>query len=147
MIKEGSNNREIFLSLENIEENTRRGIRAGFFRLGPLLRDELRKEVIKKNKTGRIYPAGKTKTGRQRRHRASAPGETPANRTGNYRRNIGYQLHGSERMEFGVRDGAPYAEILENKDKLDRPGIGNAVKAKEKDAQRVFESSLENNLN
>ena len=148
MIKEGKNNREIFLSLENIEDNTRRGIRQGFFRLGRLLELNLRAEVMKKNKTGRIYPAGRTKTGRKRRHRASAPGQTPANFSGNYRKNIGYQLHGSESMEFGVRDGAPYAEFLEDgtKNMAARPGVGNTVKATEKDAQRVFESSLENNL-
>lgn len=148
MIKEGKNNREIFLSLENIEENTRRGIRQGFFRLGALLQKNLRKAVIAKNKTGRVYRNGRTKTGRKRRHRASGPGQTPANFSGNYRKNIGYQIKGSETMEFGIRDGAPYAEFLENgtKNMAARPGVGNTVKATEKDAQRFFESSIENNL-
>ncbi len=148
MIQEGSNNREIFLSLENIEENTRRGIRQGFFRLGRLLEKNLRKETIKKNKTGRLYRNGRTATGRKRRHRASAPGQTPAKRSGNYTKNIGYQIKGSETLEFGIRDGADYAKFLEDgtKNMEARPGIGNTVKDTEKDAQRFFESSLASEL-
>ena len=145
IIESGKQNKEVFLSLDQIEDRTRRGIRQGFFRLGALLQKELRSEVMKKNKTGRLYTAGRTKKGRQRRHRSSAPGETPANWTGNYRRNIGYQIHGDKSMEFGIRDGADYALRLEEGTKRmeARPGVGNAVKATEKDAQRFFDSSLE----
>ena len=144
MIEEDPNNREVFLSLDNIDENTRRGIRQGFFRLGRLLQTNLRKEVMKKNKTGRIYTNGRTKTGRQRRHRASGAGQTPANMSGNYRRNIGYQIRGSENMEFGIRDGAEYAHWLEDgtKKMAARPGVGNTVKDTEKDAQNFFDSAL-----
>ena len=147
-IREGDNNREVFLSLENIEDNTRRGIRQGFFRLGRLMELTLRREVMSKNKTGRVYRNGKTKTGRQRTHRASAAGETPANRSGNYRKNIGYQIKGSDSMEFGVRDGAEYAEYLEDgtKNMAPRPGVGNTVRDTEEDAQRFFESSIETSL-
>jgi len=147
-LEEASSNKDILLSLENIDENTRQGIRQGFFRLGRLLQMNLRKEVIKRNRTGRIYRNGRTKTGRLRRHRASAAGETPANRSGNYRKNIGFQIKGSETMEFGIRDGAPYAEFLEDgTKKMDaRPGVGNTVKSTEKDAQRFFDSSLEAEL-
>jgi len=148
MIEEGSNNREVFLSLDNIDENTRRGIRQGFFRLGRLMEVNLKRELMKKNKTGRIYRNGRTKTGRKRRHRASAPGETPANRSGNYRRNVGYQIRGSENMQFGVREGAPYAEFLEEgTSRMDpRPGVGNTVKDTEKDAQNFFDSALATEL-
>lgn len=147
MIEEGSNNREVFLSLENIEENTRRGIRQGFFRVGHLLRDNLRKETIKKNKTGKLY-VRRTKSGRRRRHRASAPGETPAKLSGNYRKNIGFQIKGSESMEFGIRDDVDYAEYLEDgtRNMKPRPGVGNTVKDTEKDTQRFFESSLASEL-
>lgn len=148
MIVEGKNNREIMLSLENIEDNTRRGIRQGFFRLGRLLQKNLTKEVGRKNKTGRLYSNGRTKKGRKRRHRASAAGETPAKLSGNYQKNIGYQIHGSESMEFGVRDGAEYAKFLEDgtKNMEPRPGVGNTVKDTQKDAQRFFESSVEGSL-
>lgn len=147
MIKEGSNNREVFLSLDNIEENSRRGIRQGFFRVGHLLERNLRKETIKKNKTGRFY-SRRTKSGRKRRHRASAPGQTPAKFTGNYRKHIGFQIKGSESMDFGIRDGADYAEFLEGgtRNMKPRPGVGNTVKETEKDTQRFFESSLANEL-
>ena len=148
MIEEDSGNREVFLSLENIEDNTRRGIRQGFFRLGRLMEKNLRAEVIKKNKTGRVYRNGRTRTGRKRNHRSSASGETPANMSGNYRKNIGYQIHGSDNMQFGIRDGAPYAEFLEEgTSNMDpRPGVGNTVRDTEKDAQNIFDSSIEMNL-
>lgn len=147
-IQEGSSNKEVFLSLDNIEDNTRLGIRAGFFRLGRLLRQNLRKEVGKKNKTGRIYANSRTKTGRKRRHRASAPGQTPAKLSGTYQKNIGFQIKGSESLEFGIRDGADYAKFLEDgtKNMEPRPGIRNTVKDTEKDAQRFFESSIASEL-
>jgi len=149
MIKEGSNNREVFLSLDNIEENSRRGIRQGFFRVGHLLERNLKKEIIRKNKTGRIYKNIRTRSGtRKRRHRASAPGETPAKLSGNYRKNVGFQIRGSESMDFGIRDGADYAEFLEGgtKNMDPRPGVGNTVRDTEKDTQRFFESSLASEL-
>jgi len=146
-LKESSGNQEVFLSLENIEDNTRRGIRQGFFRVGRVLRKDLRQELIKKNKTGRIY-IRRTKTGRRRRHRASGPGQTPASFSGNYRRNIGFQIHGSENMQFGIRDGAPYAEFLEDGTSImaARPGVGNTVKANQKNTQLLFESSISSEL-
>ena len=141
-------NNATFLSLDNIEDNTRRGIRQGFFRLGRALEIELRKELLAKNKRGIVYKNIRTRTGRVKRsHRSSARGQTPANLSGNYRKNVGYQIRASDSMEFGVRDGAPYAQFLEPKDKLFRPGVGNTVKALEKEAQNIFDSSLRNNLN
>ncbi len=145
MIIEGKNNRQVLLSLENIEENTRRGIRAGFFRLGSLMRANLRRELLNKNKTGRIYKNVRLRTGGIKRlHRASGRGQTPANLSGNYRKNVGFQIRGSQSMEFGVRDGAEYAEFLE--DQLNRPGVGNTVKATQKQAQNFFESSIQAEL-
>lgn len=146
--KAPSENRKVFLQIDQLEERTNRGIRQGFFRLGARLKQEMNKEVLKKNKQGRVY-LSKDRAGRRRRHRASAPGQTPANRTGNYRRNIGYQLRGASELEFGVREGAPYAEFLEEGTRRmsPRPGVGNTVKATEREARTFFEGSLDTELN
>jgi len=145
-LKPASGNRKVFLQIDDLKERTERGIRQGFFRLGARLKQELNEEVLKKNKRGKIY-IRKDRAGRRRRHQASARGQTPANRTGNYRRNIGFQIRGSQQLEFGIREGAPYAKFLEDPNILDRPGLGNAVKATTRDARGFFDSSLDAELN
>ena len=141
-------NDRVFVQLFESDDRTSRGIRQGFFRLGARLKQEMNKEVLKKNKSGRVYTR-KDKAGRRRRHRASGPGQTPANRTGNYRKNIGFQIRGTRQLEFGVRNGADYAGFLErgtSKMKA-RPGVGNAVIATTRDARGFFESSIQSELN
>ena len=136
------NNRRVVLRIKNLDAATDRGIRQGFFRLGARLKAELQKEVLVKNKTGRVYRRGR------RRHRSSGAGQTPANLTGNYRKNIGFQIRGATQMQFGIHDGAPYAVFLEEgTSKMEaRPGLGNAVKAVSRDARSLLESSLRTEL-
>ena len=52
-------------------------------------------------------------------------------------------------MEFGIRDSVDYAEFLEKgtRKMAPRPGVGNAVKAKQRDAMTFFEGSLDIALN
>lgn len=146
-LTESAANQKVFLQIDQLEQRSERGIRQGFFKLGSRLTQELRQELLKKNKRGRVY-IRKDRAGRRRRHRASAAGQTPANRTGNYRKNVGYQIRGSQQLEFGVRNGAEYAKFLEDGTSrmAARPGIGNAVKATARDARSFFDSSLEREL-
>jgi len=141
-------NVSVFRQIDEIEERTKRGIRQGFFSLGNDLVRTLRKQVLEKNKRGRTY-IRKDRAGRRRRHVASGPGQTPANRTGTYRKNAGYQLRGSEQLEFGIREGSPYAKFLEEgtKKMAPRPGLGNSVRANQRNARTDFESSIERELN
>lgn len=143
-----SRNDLTFQQVDNLDLLTYRGIRQGFERLGNELKKELNREVLKKDKSGRTY-IRRDRAGRRRRHVASARGQTPANRTGTYRRAIGYQLRGGEQMEFGIRDSVDYAEFLEKgtRKMAPRPGVGNAVKAKQRDAMTFFEGSLDIALN
>lgn len=140
---EGSSNNRVFLQIDDLNNRTERGIRQGFFRLGARLKQELNNKVLEKNKRGRTY-IRKDRAGRRRRHVASDAGQSPANRTGNYRRNIGFQIRGSQQLEFGIRDGAEYAVFLENgTNKMKaRPGLGNAVKSTARDARGFFDSSI-----
>lgn len=146
--EEDTRNDRIFAQIDDLENRTRRGIRQGFFRLGSRLMQELNKQVLAKNKTGRTY-IRKDRAGRRRRHKASARGETPANRTGNYRRNRGFQIRGSQQMEFGIREKVPYAKWLEEGTRrmAPRPGLLNTVRATTRDAQNFFDSSLDTELN
>jgi len=141
---EGHGNKTVYIIINKIDESTRRGIRQGFFRLGSSLRRTASKQILSKNKTGRVYLIRRGK--RYRRHRASAPGESPANLSGNYRRKIGFQIRGHKEMEFGGR--ADYSAFLEDgTNKMEpRPGLGNAVKAEERNSIGYFESEISRNL-
>jgi len=143
-IHEGHGNKAVYISIDRIDENTRRGIRQGFFRLGSSLRRTASRQILSKNKTGRIYRIRRGKT--YRRHRASAPGESPANLSGNYRRKIGFQIRGHKEMEFGGR--ADHSHFLEDgTTRMEpRPGLGNAVKAEERNSVTYFESEISRNL-
>jgi len=145
-------NRKVELQIKNLTELTTRGIRQGFFRLGSALKKDLNDQVLEKNKTGKVYivrtRGGQRGSGRARRHQSSAPGQTPANLTGNYRRNIGYQIHGSDQLQFGIRDGAEYATFLESGTSRmrPRPGLGNTVKKMQGQANEYFSDSLKKEL-
>lgn len=129
--------------INNIESLYKRGMRQGWFRVGNILSEELNRQVLNTPKTGRTY-SRRDRIGRRRRHRASAPGETPANMTGEYRRSRGYEIRGSDQLEFGLRD--PKSKFLEaGTRRMDpRPGIANAVKAKDNQITPLMESSLKN---
>lgn len=66
-----------------------------------------RQLIIRGPKTGRLYRI----KGRKRRHRASAPGEAPANLTGNLQKKVNFIVNGHDEMQFG--DQAPYGLFLE----------------------------------
>lgn len=138
-------NRKVFLQIGNARDATKRGIRQGFFRLGSALRETLRKDLLAKDKRGRIYKIRRGKV--RRRHRASAPGQTPASLSGNYRKNVGYQIHGSDELEFGIRN-VNYADFLERGTSRmkPRPGLGNTVKKMQGQANEYFNDGLKSEL-
>lgn len=147
-LKEGPGNNRVFVQIDDLDNRTERGIRQGFFRLGARFKQELNKQILEKNKTGRTY-IRRDRAGRRRRHVASAPGQTPANMSGNYRRNIGFTLRGAQQLEVGIREGAPYAKSLEmgTRRMAPRPGVGNTVKSTTRDARTFFVGSLMKELN
>lgn len=145
----GRNNREVFLNVRNLDRATQKGIRRGFYNLGDHLSSELSKEMLSKNKTGRVY-FRRNRGGGRRRHTASAAGQTAANRRGTMRKARGYQIRGSDQMEFGIRSGrgADYAEFLENgtRNMEARPSVGNAVQATQRDAFTGFSDAIESSI-
>jgi len=140
-------NLEFALWVKNQPPNIRRGIRQGFFAVGEDLVKESRRLIRRPPKTGRLYRIA----GRRRRHRASAPGEAPANLTGALARSIAFSISGSDNMEFGSRTDEPgaiktgeYAAILENGSaKISaRPYIKPSVEKVNRRARNRFESAL-----
>ena len=130
-----------FEMMGNVEGNFQRGIRQGWYRIGDQLSAQLSDDVLSKNKTGRTY-IRRIKGGARRRHRASAPGESPANRTGQYRRSRGYEIRGWQQLEFGVR--ADHGIFLEEgtKNMAPRPGVQNAVEKRQNIIPPTLEGSI-----
>ena len=148
-MKQGARNKRAFIAIDELEKRTQRGIRQGFFALGDDLNNELSKQMLAKNKRGRVYIT-RIKGGSRRRHKASAPGQTPANRSGAMRRARGYQIRGSDQLEWGIRSGrdAEHAEFLESGTSRmsARPGLRNTVRATQRNAHNDFSTNIDQEL-
>ncbi len=133
-------NEKIFVDLGNSAQGVRRGIRQGFWHLARDLRKGARDAIKKGPKTGKLYRV----RGRKRRHRASAPGEAPANLMGDLRKSVGFEIKGTESMEFGYRDSAPYGKFLEEgtKNMEKRPNLKTQVDRSKKTAPQHFDREI-----
>lgn len=133
-------NMKAFESAANIEANTVFGIERGLFRLGKDLVQSFNAET-KKRKSGKLYRV----PGRSRRVRASSAGQSPAVRTGEYKRGVGYKISGTT-MRFG--DSAPHAGYLETGTSRmkARPGLGNALKDNQRNGLLAMSDSIESEL-
>ena len=147
-----SANVKAFKSAENIAARTRFGIEKALWRSGKDIQGEFNRQVLAKDKTGRLY-IRRTRGGAKRQHRASAPGETPANRTGAYRKAFSFNVDGAHQLKVGIAavdngsDGKYplYLEVGTSRMKA-RPGLLNAVSASERDIIRNLTTEIEDAL-
>lgn len=139
-------NEEIFRELGQIHGDMRRAIRKAWFALGKDLKKEANTEILRKPRAGRKYFI-RGPSGRRRRHVASLPGETHANRTGKLRRSLSWKVHGHESMDFGYgistrgSNQAPeYDAWVEFGTMLmfARPSLENAIEATQRNAETHF---------
>lgn len=126
-----------FVGVVHLDKATRAGIRYGLYTLGQEYKVSARKEMLKKNKTGRIYTV--RIRGRTRRHRASAPGQTAANLGGDLRKSIDFNVQGVDGLRFGAN--TPYAKRLELQQ--NRPTLKNAIKANYRNATKLIQRGIE----
>lgn len=101
-IEGAEHNEEVILRIKNISKMTKSGVRKAFYNIGKDLRKDTRTEIKKKNKTGKLYRINRE--GRIILHRASAPGQYPANLSGGLAQSISYKTVGDNRLEFGSRN-------------------------------------------
>lgn len=125
-----------FESAVNIEANTTFGVELGLFRLGKDLIQSFNDQT-KKRKSGKLYRV----PGRRRRVRASSPGQSPAVRTGKYKKSVGYKIWGNT-MRFG--NTAEYSGFLETGTSRmkARPGLGNAIKDNQRNGLLSLSDSI-----
>ena len=137
-------NTKVFATIKDIPKLTKRGLRQGMFKAGQGLIAEANREILKGDKTGIIY-IRRDRAGRRRRHMASAPGETHANRSGTLRKALSFQLRGSSEIEFGYgvssgKEAPEYAKFVEfgtTKMKA-RPSLNNALEAEQGNMTQHF---------
>ncbi|HDY66295.1 hypothetical protein LCGC14_2350720 [marine sediment metagenome] len=140
--KPHSNNRKIELQIEGLKKSTRKGIRKAFYFIGKDLVADARKSILDKNKSGIVYTI--FKNGRRFNHVSSAPGQAPANLTGDLRKSVDFKVHGIDRLEFGA--DTPYAKALElgnpagNLEK--RPYLIAAIQKNEKNTRQHFAQQI-----
>ncbi len=134
------NNKRAFVSLHRIRANTTHGVEKFWWAFGKDLVSEANKAILAKPRGGRVYKY------RGRRHKSSRAGESPANRSGAYRRSIGFAVRGWRGMEFGAE--SDYAGHLENGTSRmqARPGLGNAISDTERNGLNLAVQHLRNNL-
>lgn len=145
-IKEVKKNKAGFDVILKFRGKMAGGIRKGFYESGKLLRNDARDGIKSPPKTGRMYKFKKT------RRRASAPGEYPANRTGNLRSSIDFLVVGSEELQFfqderGGRGGrtVKYGKFLEDgtRNMKARPFISKTVNKRLRDVQVILDRSTQ----
>lgn len=121
IVKEGRNNQKILLKLNSIQRLNKDSIRKGFYTIGTIATRQINDDVLAKPRFGNTYKVN------GRLHTASRKGESFASATGKARKTRGFDVKGSNSLEFGFRkDGETiYTAILEKGD-LNRPTVKNA---------------------
>lgn len=149
-------NEKVILNIKNISKATAKGIRSAMFEIGKDLRRTAKKSILAKPKHGRVYNL--RKNGRLVRHRASAPGEAPAEFTGSLRRAIDFDVIGSDKVVFGVKKsfnaankspkGITYGKFLEfgTKKMKARPFLLPAIKDNYRNIETHLNTKIENNI-
>ncbi len=120
-------NRTVFITIDQSLPRFRNGLRGALKEIGK--ENSKHNKMLIKNppKTGRIYKF------QGRDHQASAPGQPPADRSGDLRKTSGYRVYGHSRMEFG--DRMSYGKYLEDGTSRmkARPHIKRTVREKQRD--------------
>ena len=136
-IRSSHGNRKVLLQISRNKKASVRGIRQAFYFLGKDLKADANKNILEKPRFGR------KSTFRGRRHTASQPGESFANKSGAARKTLGFTVKGGDQMEFGFRANAEtlYTKILE--EDMDRPTLKIATQQNQRNAQKHFEREIE----
>ena len=136
---------QVFESMEHLAANTRFGVEKALWLSGKDIKAEFNRQVLAKDKTGRLY-IRRDRAGRGRRHVASAPGQTPANRSGAYRKGFGFSVAGAHQLVVGgSAEHALWLEVGTSRMRK-RPGLRNSVKASERDIIRNLTTNIEDRL-
>jgi hypothetical protein len=130
------NNRRVEFQLSHLNQINVRGIRQAFYQVGVIARRTIKDNIMKKPRFGKTYKF------RGRRHRASVEGESFANRSGDAKATLGFDVRGAQELHFGFRENAKttYTRILE--ERKNRPTLRIASRSTQGRAVTIMESEL-----
>ena len=124
----GRRNKVALNSIPNARRAYPGAIQSALIDVGLKNEGTARAMILARPKTGRVYNV--VIRGRRVKHRASAPGEAPANMTGALQKSLGFEVTGASWMEFGAN--TPYARELElgsaKRNLAERPYLKATVK-------------------
>lgn len=132
--------------IKNLRKLTKEGIEYAAWQSAKQLQQETSQQILKAPKSGKVY-IRRDSAGRGRRHIASAPGETHANRSGALRRSLAFKVNSSE-IEFGygvTRSDAPdYAWFVEfgTRKMGARPSLQNGINSQRRNFQNNFDRQI-----
>lgn len=138
-IQSDPKNLKVFVQIDRLREQNITGIRKAFFLIGTDLRNDTRKDIMRKPRFGRVYKY------KGRKHIASVRGEAPANRSGFLRDSVFGELKNNFTYEFGYLKKAYYGKFLET-GKLDRPALRINIDKNKDNIRREFEHQLQISL-
>ena len=139
---------QVFQELQNTAPLVGDAIRKSWYALGHDLKSRANAEILRKPKSGRTYIIRSRSSGRLRKHRASAPGETHANMHGDLRRALAWNVHGNNEMTFGYglanRESPKYDEFVEfgTRRMSARPSLLNAINFTQGNTQSHFSAEM-----
>lgn len=130
------NARKITVKVDKITPEIKKGINTALFEIGSENTQQVKKYIYSPPKTGRWYRY------KNRMHRASAPGQSPANRSGYLARSIDYKVR--DWYEVEIFSTAKYAYWLEEgtTKMLPRPYFIRAKNKKARDNLRSLEKHV-----
>lgn len=108
-IKLHPKSKEVLIGIDSLGKDLELALKGALHEIGIEVRREDRKLIRSSKKTGRRYGS----------HRASAPGEAPANRTGKLAKSVNFHVRNHQEMSIG--ESASYASFLENGTKRIKP--------------------------
>lgn len=138
-VRENAENQLVYREGAEMPTRLQQVFRRGMINYMSALQKRTNHAILHGKKSGRVYFV-RTASGRRKRHRASAPGETHANLTGVLRKSLSWKVHGWERAEFGygvassTSNVAPfYAPFVEfgTRRMAPRPSLQNAIEREE----------------
>lgn len=110
---------KVIVKIKDLKRISEKGMRQAWFKIGKDLVKTANGRILAKDKKGRLYGIiirnGKKRLTSVRAglktHRASAPGQSPANLNGDLRRSLKTKIRGSSMLEFSAN--TDYARGLE----------------------------------
>ena len=140
-IKPTTSTKTVFRKVKRLSTDVETQNRKSLFDAGKQLKKTLDKDVLKKPKGGRTY-FRRDKAGRRRKHVASAPGKSWANRSGKARRGVEFRVVGSDKLYY--ENEVFYVFFLESGTRLmkPRPAMLNSIKKNKSLNLKIIDSNV-----